>query len=258
MTSSLDSSKAYECERCQDQGYIVDGWTAKECSCLEQKKLMARMKNAMIPEEFVESRFDTYRVQTPTQEIMMDAIKDYLRHFEQIKDQTNNSLGFIAKFGEQRLRETKNSAERARLKQMHNNFGLGKTHLQVAAAKWLIKHGYSTLIVSDVSLMEDLSRSRNYDDDGIEFSRLLGAVIRAKVLIWDDIGKAKKSEFRLDMYYQIINERYKAKRPILYSSNEDMETLTERIGDASASRLFGMSKERIYAVEGQDYRLKGA
>jgi DNA replication protein DnaC len=236
----------------------VDGWTARTCPCAEQKRLYRRMKNAMIPEEFSEAQLDTYIAKTPVQKLMLDATKAYLEEFDEIKGQSNNSMGFIAAFGEQKIREIKNHAMRTEVKRKHNNFSLGKTHLQVAAAKELIQRGNSVLIVSDVVFMEDLSKARGYGDEGEEINRLLGAAIKVNVLVWDDIGKAKVSEFRRDMYYQIINERYRARKPILFSSNEDMETLTERIGDAAASRLFGMAKGRLYVVEGPDYRLQGA
>lgn len=44
--------------------------------------------------------------------------------------------------------------------------------------------------------------------------------------------------------------------PILYSSNEDNETLGEKIGFAANSRLQGMSKHYIVEIEGEDYREK--
>jgi DNA replication protein DnaC len=257
MTNTPTSSNEYKCRTCKDSGYIVDGWTAQECQCLAQTKLTSRVKNAMIPEEFKDARFDTYKAENDTQKLMLDSIKGYLKSFEHIWKTSENSFGFMAQFGELRFREIKDHAKRGQAKKLHNNFGLGKTHLQVAAAKWLIKQGYSVLIISDVTFMDDLSRARSISDEGEEFNKLLGAANQVDVLVWDDIGKAKTTEFRLNMYYQIINERYKNQKPILYSSNEDMDTLTEKIGDAAASRLFGMSKGRIFAVEGPDYRLGG-
>ena len=253
-----DSSNHSDCPHGCVDGYILDGWTARECVCLNQRKLAARMKNAMIPEEFENAEFSTYRTDTPTQAGMLVKIREYLDTFDERRNTQQNSFGFIAKFGEQKLREIKNPVERSRMKAQHNNFGLGKTHLQIAAAKELIQRGYGVVCISDVAFMEELSRSRAYNDEGEAVNRLLGTVIRADVLVWDDIGKAKPSEFRLDMYYQIINERYKAKRPIIFSSNEDSETLAERIGDAAASRLLGMARGNTYAIEGQDFRLGGA
>lgn len=256
--ASLDSSAQYECHRCRDIGYIVDGWKATECICMAQKRLYRLMKNAMIPEEFQGAEFSTYKVTNEIQRIMYESAREYVERFDEIRHQDQNSLGFIAKFGERRLREIKDPAKRGQAKRMHNNFGLGKTHLQVAIAKELIRRGIRVLIVSDVTLMGDLSQASQYDDEGEELNRLLGTAIQADVLVWDDLGKAKTTDFRLDMYYKIINERYKARRPIVFSSNEDAETLAERIGDAAASRLFGMSRGRICAVEGPDYRVMGA
>lgn len=209
----------------------------------------------MIPDEFKEAQLDNYIVKTSVQKLMLSQIKSYLADFDSIHGQADNSLGFMAVVGEQKIREIKDHQRRADVKRQHNNFGLGKTHLQVAAGKELIDRGYTVLIVSDVTFMEDLSKARVVDDEGESINRLLTTAIKADLLVWDDIAKAKASDFRKDMYYQIINERYRARRPIVFSSNEDMETLTEKIGDAAASRLFGMAKGKLLAVEGQDYRL---
>jgi len=259
ISNTPDSSRNSDCRNplCID-GFIVEGWTAKECECRAQKKFVARMKNAMIPDEFGNAEFHTYRAETSTQRGMMQAVEKYLEEFDNVHKEQINSFGFIAAFGEQKLREIRDPAQRARMKAGHNNFGIGKTHLQIAAAKALIQRGYTVLCISDVSFMDELSKARAYNDDGETVNRLLGAVINVPVLLWDDIGKAKPSEYRLEMYYQIINERYKARRPIIFSSNEDSETLTERIGDAAASRLLGMARGRCFAVEGTDYRLRGS
>jgi DNA replication protein DnaC len=258
MNNLKDSSSRSKCPHGCDDGFIfLDRWTARECVCRQVEKFNARMQNAMIPEEFENAEFQKYRVDNQTQAGMLEKITEYLNSFKQQLKEQINSFGFIAKFGEQKLREIKSTTQRSQVKAKHNNFGIGKTHLQVAAAKELIKQGYSVLCISDVAFMDELSKSRVYNDEGEAVNKLLGAAIKADVLVWDDIGKAKPSEFRLDMYYQIINERYKAKRPIIFSSNEDSETLTERIGDAAASRLLGMARGNTYAVEGQDYRLTG-
>jgi len=247
--------KAYDCPKCKDTGFIVEGWTAHECSCMAQRKLNARIKNAMIPDEFRDAEFENYKPINHTQNSMLKAILDYLEKFDKIRSQERNSFGFIAVFGEQRLKEVRDPAKRGALQRQHNNFGLGKTHLQVAAVKQLIKRGYTALIVSDVTFMEDLSNARTFDDEGEVFNRLIWAATTCDVLVWDDIGKSKKSESKEKYYYRIINERYRARKPIIFSSNEDKETLAEKIGGASASRLFGMSLDFLFEVEGQDYRL---
>lgn len=241
-----------------------DGWTVQTdsngpvvCECTQKKHAQERLQAAMIPDEFKNARLDRYKRTDEHQQILYQGIVEYLKAFRDIKNTTRNSIGFIAKFGEQRLREIRNRDERARLKRKHNNFGLGKTHLQIAAAKHLIAQGHGVLVVSDVALMDELMQAKMIGDGGEEYNRIFGAVVRTPVLVWDEIGKSNPTESKLAMYFQIINERYKAQRPILYSSNEDPETLEDRIGHGATSRLLGMSRGRIYRVEGPDYRLTG-
>lgn len=217
----------------------------------------------MIPSEFEDARFNNYQVESEIQHLLANTIKAYLKLFKDTFDKKENrhtsekpNLGFIAEVGEQRIRSLP-STDRSQIKHEKNSFGLGKTHLQVAAAKWLMRQGYNTLLVSDISLMDELMQARRLDDGSEMFNKLIGKVLNVNVLIWDDIGKSKPSEAKEGMYYKIINERYRANRPIVFSSNEDRGTLAERIGYAAASRLLGNCAENhLVECVGEDWRLK--
>lgn len=285
----------YKCSKCQDKQFILkktavygeDGeqlkWpngtlrfeeTASECECLEQTRIKTRFKNALIPNEFQDARFDNFVRESLVQTTMYNTMTDYLKNFQELNKSPINSLGFIAVFGEQRLKQLP-SDQRLIAKREHNNFGLGKTHLQIAAAKWLMKkarieekitefgevriteRGCRVLCVSDVTFMEDLTAAKMAGDGGLEFRRLIDTASKwADVLIWDDIGKSKWTETREGLYYQIINERYRNNKPIIFSSNEDKGTLSEKIGYAASSRLFSMADMYLLEVEGEDQRLK--
>ncbi len=277
----------FECNDCKDTGSLLDrvydDYLGREkevyrpCHCQETKNLKNRFKNALIPNEFKDARFDSYEQKTEVQKELFQATKEYLTDFQNIMDNRleSNSLGFIAVFGESRIRQLDGEA-RYQAKAKHNNFGLGKTHLQMAAAKWIMnrirvrdelafgeqsKHdrGCRVLCVSDVTFMDDLSGAKRMNDNGETLSSLLDGALKTDVLVWDDLGKAKWSETKEGFYYQIINHRYLHKLPIIFSSNEDTSSLSEKIGYAASSRLMGMCGERLYEVEGADYRLrKGA
>lgn len=258
------TSNEYRCLKCQDSEVIfyeeVNQFgmrvsMQKDCECKAQRVLERRLKNAMIPEEFTNARFDSYKRKTEQQKLLYKTMVEYLHYFKQIKETKQNSLGFVATFGELRIKQLE-QAKRAQAKREHNSFGLGKTHLQVAAAKYLMKRGYSVLLISDGNFMDDLIATKMMNDDKKEFNRLLNHAQKVEVLIWDDFGKSKWSEAKENLYYQIIDYRYRHNLPILYSSNEDDETLPEKIGYAAKSRLFGMSKHYLIAVEGEDYREK--
>lgn len=290
--SLQDDHSTVECKDCMDtqtlieqveEEFVYKGETRKvlkdvgrPCHCVEKKSLKNRFKNALIPSEFKNARFDNYEVYGGVTEKLFKATQNYLKDFNRIitEKHEQNSLGFIAVFGESRIRMM-SGEDRYKAKSEHNNFGLGKTHLQMAAAKWILNNirvrdeiapgqyskfdrGCRVLCISDITFMDELINAMMAGDGGESLNKLLYNAINADVIVWDDLGKAKWSETKEGLYYRIINERYNNQRPIIFSSNEDEGTLSEKIGYAAASRLFGMCGERLYAVEGQDYRLKGA
>lgn len=48
------------CPLCSGTGMILNGWTGRMCDCQKKQSEIARLKNAMIPEEFEEARFKNY------------------------------------------------------------------------------------------------------------------------------------------------------------------------------------------------------
>lgn len=217
----------------------------------------------MIPDEFTAANFENYVRTVEIQESMYQLTLKYLENFKIDKTEKTskmkilppNNFGLIAVFGEQRLKELPPS-ERSEIKRQHNNFGIGKTHLQMALAKKLIKSGFNVLVVSDTIFIEELMQAKQMNDEGETYNKLLSGAINSDILLWDDIGKVNWTEARERMYYTIINERYRKKKPIIFNSNEDRGTLAEKIGYAAASRLIGQADEYLLEAEGEDWRLK--
>lgn len=208
----------------------------------------------MIPEEFEEATFENFRVKWEHHRKMLDLAKEYLAQFDALFGTRRSSFGFLAKHGEAEwIRER----GRRIMDDDKNSYGLGKTHLQMAMAKELIRRGYTVLCISDIDLMDRLSSARVLDDGGVEYQKILDTVIRPDVLVWDDLGKSKASEFNFRTYYTIINERWRQKKPIIFSTNESGKTLVEKIDMAAYSRLLDMAQGFLVELSGPDYRMKG-
>lgn len=214
------------------------------------------MKGALIPDDFQDARLDNYQIHTEIQRKLFQMTQSYLKAFEKIKDSKVNSLGFIAEVGEKQIKRVPDPRKRAELGMKYNSYGLGKTHLQIAAAKELIRRGYAVLCISDTTFMDDVMNARMAGDGGVESEKLINAAIEAPILVWDDIGKSRYSEAKESVYYRIINERSRARRPILFSSNEDEITLSDHINGAAFSRLHGMAKDYFLKVKGDDFRME--
>jgi DNA replication protein DnaC len=242
-----------------EQGYDF----ARACECRERNAWKRRFSQSMIPDEFKNANFENYQKSTDIQVSMYQSTLDYLEEFDvfinedghRAKTVSEHNFGLIAVFGEQRLKDLP-SSEKSAMKQKHNNFGIGKTHLQIALSKRLIKDGFTVLVVSDVLFMDELIHAKMMNDQGETLNRLLSAANGVDVLIWDDIGKVKWTEAKESLYYQVINERYRKQKPIVFNSNEDRGTLAEKIGYAAASRLLGQCGSYLLEAEGDDWRLK--
>ncbi|WP_223661964.1 ATP-binding protein [Pseudobacillus badius] len=261
----------YECSICKDTELIyyqkestndLMYTFSKPCECRERKAWKRRFKQSMIPEEFTQANFENYETPAAVQKEMLALTKEYRSLFKIIQQDGQkkkvipaDNFGLVAVIGEQRLKEMP-SKDRATLKQKHNNYGIGKTHLQIALAKQLIKEGFNVLTVSDVTFIEELMQAKKMDDGGETYNHLLNGALSADVLIWDDIGKVNWTEPRERMYYTIINERYRRQKPIVFNSNEDRGTLADKIGYAGASRLIGECGKYLLDAEGIDWRLK--
>ena len=83
----------------------------------------------------------------------------------------------------------------------------------------------------------------------------------ADVLVLDELGAAKPTDWVRDTMMQIINTRYNEKRITIFTTNyrdtaanEKSETLEDRIGTRIRSRLYEMCK--TVQIDGEDYRKK--
>ncbi len=268
MDSTQKGQRQSSCQYgCDGSGLIIKEIDGREvgvfCKCREEKEIRARFKNASIPEEYENARFSNFEVNDATQEKLMASMKDYLKDIlaksELEKDRmgriklTGSSIGYLSEYGEMRLKEL-SASERMKVKTQKNSYGIGKTHIQISAAKYLINKGYRVFVINDSTYMQELMSARQMGDQQ-RINDLVGlATVYADVVVWDEIGRSKYSEAKEDMYFQIINELYKQQKRVLFSSNEDFETLEFKIGMAAFSRLRGMAKGNLYALSGKDMR----
>ena len=80
-----------------------------------------------------------------------------------------------------------------------------------------------------------------------------------KLLMLDDVGKEKPSDFTRELYWYIINERVTHGLPVVISSRLPLETggpLEELVKYDTVNRLVGMCRGKIVALTGTSYRTR--
>jgi DNA replication protein DnaC len=75
------------------------------------------------------------------------------------------------------------------------------------------------------------------EDIGVTEHGLIQALISADLVVLDDAGAEKWSEWSEATLYYVIDERYRWKRPVIVTSNCSLEELESRVGARAFDRL---------------------
>lgn len=130
---------------------------------------------------------------------------------------------------------------------LHGTYGTGKTHLLAALCNQLIDNGVSARFTTAPKLFAAIQKGINQDG----YEQIILRAIGTPLLIIDDIDKAHATEFRQEIYFDILDERVKHNRPTAISTNR-LDDLGEIIGGASMSRL--KIGQIALKMIGEDYR----
>jgi DNA replication protein DnaC len=158
--------------------------------------------------------------------------------------------------------------------------GTGKTHLAVGIAKALIREkGIACLFYDYRELLKEIQNSYNSSVAVTELD-VMRPVFESEVLVLDELGAVKPTEWVWDTVSHILNTRYNDRRTTIITTNyRDLppggasngdepprrsnyaaeraareETLGDRIGERMRSRLHEMC--RIVTMQGEDFRIK--
>lgn len=137
--------------------------------------------------------------------------------------------------------------------------GVGKTHLSVAILKTLIEDCGVRGVFCDFSdLLERIQAtfSRANPDSADD---VLAPYREAELLVLDELGARRPTDWVRDVLYGLINTRYNRQRLTIVTSNysdapvrQGEEKLEDRIGTMVRSRLFEMCD--LVVLDGLDYR----
>jgi len=142
--------------------------------------------------------------------------------------------------------------------------GSGKTHLAVAALKAIIDKGHEGVFFDYQNLLDRI-RSTYDKTSGSGDREAYRSAMECGVLLLDDLGSHRVTEWVEDIVTSIITNRYNNRRPLIVTTNLDPKggkelikrSLPEVIGMRASSRLAEMCRYvNLFGVE--DYREKHA
>lgn len=114
--------------------------------------------------------------------------------------------------------------------------GNGKTHLAAAIVNELSKKGYIVVFQSVPELLQRIRSTFNSENKENE-TQIMRALLECDLLILDDIGAEKTTEWVEEKLFNIIDGRYRKELPTLYTSNLQPKELQNQVGKRSYDRM---------------------
>ena len=232
------------------------GSVAIACDCGLQERATRVMERARIPKRYEHCDFESYVTD------LTDG-KTWTAHH-------TASLKMAKRWTETFVNEYPGASEKGLL--LTGSTGVGKTHLAVAALKELIKRGHAGLFCDYRELLKEIQASYNPASESTEM-KILEPIRTVEILVLDDLGASKPSDWVRDIVGIVLNARYNENRTTLITTNflENPSTegeptrlggkliapiredsLEQRIGTRMRSRLYEMC--RTVEIAAPDFR----
>jgi len=130
--------------------------------------------------------------------------------------------------------------------------GTGKTHLAAAVLRFAITQGLFVSYGTTIDILRSIKDS--YTPCGGNTKQVIEGYKTCDLLIIDDLGKEKITEYVKEIFYDIINYRYNNLLSIIITIENVEHDLINRLESALVSRL--LDSNEIVKFEGSDFRIK--
>ncbi len=220
-----------ECHECGGAGMVlvIDAQgkrAARVCACQQAARQDHRVTAARIPRRYEACVLDSFEVDTPGADPSLKKALKTARKFVEGYPVETGGLGLL----------------------LTGTIGTGKTHLAVGVLLALIEQrGVNALFCDYRELLKEIQHSWNPQVNSTELG-VLKPVFEAEVLVLDELGAQKPTDWVWDTVALILNTRYNDKLTTIITTNYPNlpagaikeETLGDRIGNRMHSRLSEM------------------
>jgi DNA replication protein DnaC len=221
---------------------------AVDCECRVRERSARRLGRAGIPRRYEHCTLESYETNFPSSHRSLGAALLRAKRFVESYPLETAGTGLL----------------------LTGTIGVGKTHLAVGILQSLVEErGASGLFYDYRDLLKQVQNSYNPQVRETELE-VLRPVFEAEVLVLDELGAAKPTDWVWDTVAHILNTRYNDRRTTIITTNYPNfgplgtesgprgvmreETLGDRIGERMRSRLQEMCV--VVEMQGEDFRQK--
>lgn len=193
----------------------------ESASAERQRRIESLRRKSFTDSDFACCTFDRDDCKEPE---LAKQMRNYAKHFETFRE---NGQGLI----------------------LFGNVGTGKTFYSACIANALMDDGYTVMMTNFPTLISRLQKT------AFDKTDYMSELVSYDLLIIDDLGVESSSEFRQENVYAVIDARYRAKKPVIVSTNLTAEELRNP-KDVMSARIYGRILERCLPIRfnGKDRR----
>lgn len=193
----------------------------------EQMRRINRMKEAsMMDKKYREVTFDKYEVREENKKVF-EMAKKYADRFQ---DMYKKNQGLL----------------------LYGPVGTGKSFTAACIGNYLLNNAKPVIMTSFVKILQDIWEN----DREAEYITILNS---ASLLIIDDLGTERETDYALEKVYNIIDSRVRVNKPMIITSNLELNDMME-CEDIRKKRIYDRILECCYPmyVGGKSFRMMKA
>jgi DNA replication protein DnaC len=240
------------CPVCEGSGLTIverpDGSrVARDCECRIERRVARMMARTNIPKRYEHCSLDSFETAFPSATRSLKSAHMSAKKFVESYPIETRGTGLL----------------------LTGSIGVGKTHLAVGILQALVaERGAMGLFYDYRELLKQVQNSYNRQVQATELE-ILAPVFEAEVLVLDELGASKPTDWVWDTVAHILNTRYNDRRTTIITTNYANagplgsslevarnamreETLGDRIGERMRSRLQEMCV--VVEMQGVDFR----
>ncbi|MFN3870656.1 MAG: ATP-binding protein [Aquificaceae bacterium] len=205
------------CPKCKGTGFVEKDGLLTLCSCRYEGVDLQKYLN--IPPRFLHAEFENYMAISHSQKSAYEVCLHYVHTFD---PKEGRGLTFIGPPS------------------------VGKTHLAVAVLKGIYRQKKIRGVFFDTKDL--LYRLQSQSDD--RYYRLMNFVLKVPLLVLDDLGSERLSDWRIEVLSHIISHRYNFLKSTIITTNYSLKkqeeddvakTLEERLSSAIVGKIYQMN-----------------
>lgn len=200
--------------RCREAAYAEEQERKRREE--EMAAISALKKQSLMDERLADATFENFR-QTEKNARNLKLCKSYAERFDEMLEKNQGLL-------------------------FYGGVGTGKTFAAACIANYLLDRRRPVVMTSFVKLLESLKGFERED------SEVIARLNRAKLLIIDDLGAERDTGFAIEKVYDIIDSRYRAKLPVILTTNLSMDEM-KAATDIRYARIYDRIFEMCYPMQ---------